>query len=63
LTDHGQRSTALLIELQTFFSLVSGEKADNQKKLFGMRPFLFFGGCISFFLSNEKEISTILKYV
>jgi hypothetical protein len=30
LTDHGQRSTALLIEPQTFFSLVSGEKADNQ---------------------------------
>jgi len=30
LTDHGQRSTALLIEPQTFFSLVNGEKADNQ---------------------------------
>ena len=30
LTDHGQRSTALLIEPQTFFSLVIGEKADNQ---------------------------------
>ena len=37
LTDHRprptgfQRSTAHLIEPQTFFSLVSGEKADNQK--------------------------------
>jgi len=31
LTDHSQRSTAHLIEPQTFFSLVSGEKADNQK--------------------------------
>jgi hypothetical protein len=29
LTDHGQRSTAHLIEPQTLFSLVSGEKADN----------------------------------
>jgi hypothetical protein len=29
LTDHGQRSTAHLIEPQTFFSQVSGEKADN----------------------------------
>jgi hypothetical protein len=33
LTDHGQRSTALLIEPQTFFSLVSGKKADNQIKI------------------------------
>ena len=32
LTDHSQRSTALLIEPQTFFSLFSGEKADNQIK-------------------------------
>ena len=40
LTDHGprpigcQRSTAHLIEPQTFFSLVSvsGEKGDNQKR-------------------------------
>jgi hypothetical protein len=30
LTDHSQRSTAHLIAPQTFFSLVSGEKADNQ---------------------------------
>jgi len=30
LTDHSQRSTAHLIEPQTFFSLVIGEKADNQ---------------------------------
>jgi hypothetical protein len=30
LTDHSQRSTAHLIEPQTFFSLVSGEKTDNQ---------------------------------
>jgi hypothetical protein len=28
-----QRSTAHLIEPQTFFSLVGGEKADNQTKL------------------------------
>jgi hypothetical protein len=33
LTDHGQQSTALLIEPQTFFSLVSGKKADNQIKI------------------------------
>ena len=31
-TDHSQRFTAHLIEPQAFFSLVSGEKADNQKK-------------------------------
>ena len=30
LTDHSQRSTAHLVEPLTFFSLVSGEKADNQ---------------------------------
>jgi len=30
LTDHGQQSTAHLIEPQTFFSKFSGEKADNQ---------------------------------
>jgi hypothetical protein len=29
LTDYSQRSTAHLIEPHTFFSLVSGEKADN----------------------------------
>ena len=28
-----QRSTAHLVEPQTFFSLLSGEKADNQKRL------------------------------
>jgi hypothetical protein len=28
----GQRSTAHLIEPQTFFSLVSGEKADNKER-------------------------------
>jgi hypothetical protein len=33
------------------------------KKLFGLRPFLYFEGCISIFLINEKEIYTILKYV
>jgi hypothetical protein len=33
LTDHSQRSTAHLIEPQTFFSLASGEKADNHIKL------------------------------
>jgi hypothetical protein len=32
LTDHSQRSTAHLFEHQTFFSLVSGEKADNQNQ-------------------------------
>jgi hypothetical protein len=31
LTDHSQRSTAHLIGPQTFFSLVSGEKAYNHK--------------------------------
>jgi hypothetical protein len=42
LTDHGQRSTAHLIEPQTFFSQVSGEKADNQKtKKAGEIPLLF----------------------
>ena len=30
LTDHSQRSTAHLIDSQTLFYLVSGEKADNQ---------------------------------
>ena len=34
LTDHSQRSTAHLIEPQTYFSLVSGEKADNQNKFY-----------------------------
>jgi hypothetical protein len=34
LTDNGQRSTAHLIKPQTFFSLVSGEKADNRKIYF-----------------------------
>ena len=33
LTDHGPRSTAHLIEPQAFFSLVTGDKADNQKKI------------------------------
>ncbi|MFM2250609.1 MAG: hypothetical protein RLZZ358_1536 [Bacteroidota bacterium] len=34
-----QRSTADQIEPQTFFSLVSGEKADNQKKLLNALTF------------------------
>ena len=34
LTDHSQRSKAHLIEPQTFFSMVSGDKADNQIFLF-----------------------------
>jgi hypothetical protein len=32
LTDHSQQFTAHLIEPQTLFSLVSGEKAENQKR-------------------------------
>ena len=31
MTDHSQQTTAHLIEPQTVFSQVSGEKADNQK--------------------------------
>ena len=32
MTDHSQRSTAHLIEPQTIFYLVSGEKADNRRR-------------------------------
>ena len=32
IIDQSQQSTNHLIEPQTFFSLVSGEKADNQKR-------------------------------
>ena len=43
LTDHSQRSTADLIEPQTLFYLVRGEKADNQKtkKAFLLREAFF----------------------
>ena len=41
-TDHSQWSTAHLIEPQTFFSMVSGEKADNQTRNLAVSPLMNF---------------------